>query len=263
MAKTDVWMPIFIGDYLADTTHLTTQQHGAYMLLLMTAWKMEGKLPNDDDQLAAICKMSQEDWQKSKRLLLAFFSVSDSFLIQKRLLEEFEHSQRVRETKKAAGSLGGRPKKQNESEHKPNGLAKQKQNETPSPSPSHIKPKNKYSRDDLSVAEFIWSKVLILNPNTKPPNLETWANSVRLMREADLRTHDEIRSLFAWANQHHFWKANILGPDKLRSQFDQLTTKRATENQNGKDKPASFQSAADRRAAVAAATYDYERATDF
>jgi hypothetical protein len=125
------------------------------------------------------------------------------------------------------------------------------------------KKRKKYTSDDLSVAEFIWSRILILNPNTKEPNLDNWADSVRLMREADSRTHDEIRSLFAWANQHHFWKANILGPDKLRSQFDQLTTKRALETQNGTNQSTAFQSAADRRAAVATATFDYDQATNF
>ena len=65
-------MPIYIGDYLADTSHLTTLQHGAYLLLLFHYWKA-GALPDDDQQLSQITKMSVDDWRKNRGTIQPFF----------------------------------------------------------------------------------------------------------------------------------------------------------------------------------------------
>ena len=84
----------------------------------------------------------------------------------------------------------------------------------------------KYSDEDFSTAEWIYSKLQEMNPSHKQPNLSEWAETIRLMRERDHRTDSEIRDLFAWVNQDDFWSANILSPSKLRKQWDSLIIKR-------------------------------------
>ncbi|PHM49083.1 replication protein [Xenorhabdus sp. KK7.4] len=76
--------------------------------------------------------------------------------------------------------------------------------------------------EDLTAAEWIYQKVLVVRPNTKTPNWASWANDIRLMRQSDNRTHAEICHLFKWANQDSFWYCNILSPTKLREKWDTL-----------------------------------------
>jgi uncharacterized protein YdaU (DUF1376 family) len=66
------WMPLYIGDYRADTTHLSAAQHGAYLLLIMHYWQ-QGGLPDDDEQLARIACMTIQEWRKHRPVIRAFF----------------------------------------------------------------------------------------------------------------------------------------------------------------------------------------------
>jgi uncharacterized protein YdaU (DUF1376 family) len=67
------WMPLYIGDYLADTSHLSVAQHGCYLLLIMHYWQ-NGNIPDDDRILARICRCEPEHWTRYyKNVVLNFF----------------------------------------------------------------------------------------------------------------------------------------------------------------------------------------------
>jgi uncharacterized protein YdaU (DUF1376 family) len=84
MTKANTWMPLYIGDYLADTMRLSTLQHGAYLLLLMEYWR-SGPLPDNDEQLAAIAKMDLRAWRAQAAAVRRFFlRGEDGLLHQKR-----------------------------------------------------------------------------------------------------------------------------------------------------------------------------------
>jgi uncharacterized protein YdaU (DUF1376 family) len=82
------WMPLYVADYLADTTHLTTQQHGAYLLLMLRYWAT-GSIPHDDAQLAQITRLEYPVWQREKTVILAFFHED---LTHKRIEQELKKS---------------------------------------------------------------------------------------------------------------------------------------------------------------------------
>jgi uncharacterized protein YdaU (DUF1376 family) len=109
--KANSWMPLYVNDYLGDTMSLSTEQHGAYLLLMMAAWKAGGPLPDNDAQLAAIAKMTPSAWRKAAPAIRAFFQAKDGQLIQGRLLREAEKAQRLSDARRETGRLGGRPRK--------------------------------------------------------------------------------------------------------------------------------------------------------
>lgn len=89
--KTDIWMPLYIGDYLADTSRLTTEQHGAYLLLIMDYWR-NGRLPDDDAILANISRLSLESWAKHREVLQGFFEAQDGEWVHARIEQEKDKS---------------------------------------------------------------------------------------------------------------------------------------------------------------------------
>jgi len=97
------WMPLYVGDYLGDTGHLTTAQHGAYLLLMMHYWR-KGELPDDDRQLAKITKLPLKTWCSYRSVLQDFFH---SGWKHKRIDAELERMMRVSEKRAIAGQKGG------------------------------------------------------------------------------------------------------------------------------------------------------------
>lgn len=88
-ARPDTWMPMFWGDYLRDTGHLSTTEHGAYLLFIGHYWSSGGPLPDDDAQLARIAKIgSVAKWRKMRPTIAALFKVGDGVWRHKRIDEE-------------------------------------------------------------------------------------------------------------------------------------------------------------------------------
>src|SRR3546814_3368504 len=100
MSQKPSHIPLFPDAYHRDTTHLTTEEHGAYLLLLMAAWGTEDcSLPNDERRLAALSKTTVQRWRKIAPTVLEFWTIERGRIWQKRLMKEWLY---VREKSKKA-----------------------------------------------------------------------------------------------------------------------------------------------------------------
>jgi uncharacterized protein YdaU (DUF1376 family) len=104
--KHDTWMPLYVGDYLKATMGLNTEQHGAYLLLIMAAWQEGGALPNDSTQLAAYARLTADKWASHEPILSRYFAVTADRWTHERVQEELARAKEMVETKRRAGGLG-------------------------------------------------------------------------------------------------------------------------------------------------------------
>ena len=91
--------------------------------------------------------------------------------------------------------------------------------------------------ENTALSETILADIRVINPKHKTPNLEKWADTIRLMRERDGHTLAEILDIWKWANKHSFWSSNILSPEKLREQWDRLVIQQNRGSQDAARQP--------------------------
>lgn len=76
--------------------------------------------------------------------------------------------------------------------------------------------------EDIQMAEWMLSVLLVDQPSIKKPNIQSWANTIRLMRERDGRNYQAMANVWKWARQDNFWASNILSANKFREKYDTL-----------------------------------------
>jgi uncharacterized protein YdaU (DUF1376 family) len=96
MTAPTTWMPLDIGDWLADTQELSPEQHGIYLLLCFAYWRNRGPLKNDKKSMQNVSKIS---WKKTEEILSKFFKHSDGVWHHKRIDEELSKAAENQEKK--------------------------------------------------------------------------------------------------------------------------------------------------------------------
>jgi uncharacterized protein YdaU (DUF1376 family) len=103
-------MPFYVADYLGDTRHLSTEQHGAYLLLLMAMWRAGGTLPDDHAKLARIVGLSAVKWARISADVLEFFDTSNGVISHGRVQKEIEKYSQKSIIRRQSGARGGAAK---------------------------------------------------------------------------------------------------------------------------------------------------------
>lgn len=91
--EASAWMPFYIGDYLGDTQRLTTEQHGAYLLLILDYWR-NGPAPDDDAVLQQITKLDKAGWKRCRPAISRLFKIADGEWLHKRIEHELAEAKK-------------------------------------------------------------------------------------------------------------------------------------------------------------------------
>lgn len=102
------YMQFYVADYLADTTHLTAEEHGAYMLLLFSYWQT-GK-PLRIDRLATVARIPNDRWPSVAETLKEFFHITETHWVQFRVEADLEAVNSKVVTASNAGKASARAK---------------------------------------------------------------------------------------------------------------------------------------------------------
>lgn len=138
MSGAAAWMPFYVGDYLGDTQRLTTEQHGAYLLLMLDYWR-NGPPPDDDQILQQITKLDRAAWKRNRSTLERMFQIEGGEWHHKRIDRELVNAETNAERRSSKAKAAAEARWNNAASNAPSnakGMPQALPVECPPPSPS-------------------------------------------------------------------------------------------------------------------------------
>jgi uncharacterized protein YdaU (DUF1376 family) len=113
--KRPLWFPLHVGDFIADTAHLTCEQLGAYMRLLCAMWRTDDcTLPDDETRLRKCSRAHPPNWRRVwgevKSMFEPYPSEGAQEITRRDLFVEFGIAQRNLRMAEEKGRKGGEAK---------------------------------------------------------------------------------------------------------------------------------------------------------
>ncbi|HEJ4210206.1 TPA: DUF1376 domain-containing protein, partial [Pseudomonas aeruginosa] len=111
------YIQLYVADYLADTMHLSTEEHGAYLLLIFNYWQTGKPIPKV--RLSRIARVPNDRWPAVEASLSEFFNDNGNEWVHERIERDLLAVDSTRNQRSAAGKASAAAKKaRKEAEHK-------------------------------------------------------------------------------------------------------------------------------------------------
>ena len=194
-------LPLFTDAFISDTIHLNAAQTGAYLMLLMTAWRsVDCSLPDDDKILARMARMDGRAWVANKQVIMSFWKRDENQRwYQGRLVDERKYVDDVRHKNVEAGRASALKRKGRDST-----TVQPKVNVTSTPTPTPI---DSVSKDTESLLRDDPKPERKKNVRTRKPAsfideaFEPDFGSIALANELDINLISETRQFI------DYWKS--------------------------------------------------------
>jgi len=95
-------LPIKTDALIADTTHMSAEEFGVYVRLLIAMWRHGARLPDNPKELASIGGVSRRRWFQISERVMRPMTVSGGIVSQKRLSQTWLEVQKLRELRATA-----------------------------------------------------------------------------------------------------------------------------------------------------------------
>jgi uncharacterized protein YdaU (DUF1376 family) len=106
-------LPLWTDSFIADTIHLDATETGAYMMLLMVAWRRPSNdLPDDEKQLAKFSRCGLKQWRRIAPVVMQFWHLREGSWRQKKLDKVRRTVEAQRDQKSRAGKASALKRQQ-------------------------------------------------------------------------------------------------------------------------------------------------------
>ena len=104
------YLPLYVGDYLADTRQLSLEARGAYTDIIFYTWKTRRFLDDDPKKMCRMLGIQKRQWTKIRDELEPYFDLSDGTFFQTKMDDLVTKTTQILNKKREAGSKGGKAK---------------------------------------------------------------------------------------------------------------------------------------------------------